>query len=217
MDLRTISASIVILFAAMLPLYGGMYDEADMLESGKLYRVRTDRKLPCEYLQITLADNPAEFRPDKKRLVRVLLLGSDKKTVLQRLDVNEFDGCTAEQGDFNFDGYRDFRSFLWEQSGTGGRYFVHFIFDPKKRRYVSCPELDKLSTPYPDYQRKLIMSYSRGGGMYSVAQEHQWVNGKLVVVSEVWRGSDDEGWFTEYSTFENGVKKHSKRIHLHDE
>jgi len=195
-----------------------MYDETP-LESGLLYRVRLDGKLPCEYLQITLTDAPTEYRPNKKRLTKILLLDSDKKTVLQRFDSEDldFDGASAEEGDFNFDGYRDFRSILWEQCGTGGRSFAHFVFNPQKRRYERCPQLDVLSSPYPDYQKKLIASYSRGGGMYSTHREYRWINGKLVVLSEVWRSGDDKGWFTEYSTYADGTKKKSKRIYLSEE
>jgi hypothetical protein len=185
----------------------GMYDSEE-LESGMLYRVRMDRKLPCEFLQITLAPSPTEFRPQKKSLVKVLLLAFDRKSVLQRFSESDlsFDGSSAEQEDFNFDGYRDFRTFLWQESGSGGRCFAHYLFDPRTRRYKESPELDELMSPYPDYQKKTVRSYSRGGGMYSTAREHRWVKGKLIVLSEVWRDRDEKGWFTEYSDFKDGAK-----------
>jgi hypothetical protein len=204
---------IVILAVITLSSYGGMYDE-DPLESGLLYRVRMDGKLPCEYLQVTLSPNPSEFRPAAQKLVKVLLLDSDKKTILQRFNEKDFiGGSTTDGGDFNFDGYRDFRSMLREHSGRGGRFFTHYTFDPKTRRYLPCQELNDLSSPYPDYQKKLMTSLSRGGGMYSHHREYRWVGEKLEVVSEVWRDGDDKGWFTEYSTFENGIKKKSKRVY----
>ncbi len=54
--------------------------------------------------------------------------------------------------------------------------------------------------------------------MYSTAREYRWVNGKLVVISEVKRDRDEiGGWYTEYSTFKNGAKQHSKRIYRKDE
>ena len=203
--------------AASLFAHADSDDPEDHLESGKLYRVRMDGKLPCEYLQVTLADDPDdEYRLGRKRLVKALLLASDKKTVLQRITLGGFNGCTAEQGDFNFDGYRDFRSFLWQESGTGGRRFVHFVFDPKTHRYISCAQLDDLFSPYPDYQKILVWTYSRGGGMYSNCRTYRWRDGHLEPVSEVWRSGDERGWFTEYSTYENGIKKRSRRVYLHD-
>jgi len=137
MKSRASIAAITLSLTALQSLYGGMF-ESDMLESGMLYRVRMEGKLPCEYLQVTMESSPSDFRPDKQRLAKVLLLAADKKTVLQRITDITFDGCTAEQDDFNFDGYRDFRSFLWQESGSGGHFYRHFVFDPKIRRYVSC-------------------------------------------------------------------------------
>ena len=94
--------------------------------------------------------------------------------------------------------------------------FVHFLYDPKTRRYVRCPQLDALPSPYPDYEEKVITSYGRGGGMYSRAQKHRWDEGKLLLISEVWRDKDEKGYFTEYSTFRGGKKIKSRRFYLHD-
>jgi hypothetical protein len=196
--------------------HGSMYDE-EPLESGLLYRVRMDRKLPCPYLQVTMGETPIDWDAHRIGIIKVLLLAGDRKTVLQRMEGKtlEVRGLKPEQGDFNFDGYRDFRCMVWH--GSGGRGFIHFLFDPKKQRYVRCPALDELWSPYPDYERKILRSNSRGGGMYSRYREYRWVDGRLVVISEVWRDHDDEkGYFTEYSTFKNGKKVRSVRSYLKD-
>jgi hypothetical protein len=204
----------ILLTITSLTINAGIYDSEE-LESGLLYGVRMDGHRPCEFLQITLVPDPIDCRPQQRRLTKVLLLANDKKSVLQRLSDSDLSGYGAEQEDLNFDGYRDFRSFI--SGGTGGRTFKHYLFDPKMRRYKASPELDCLVSPYPDYQEKIIRSYSRGGGMYSTAREHQWVNGKLIVLCEVWRDRDEKGWFTEYSDFKDGVKIRSRRMYLKTE
>lgn len=206
--------TVILLVGFLLTAWG---DDHPPLESGLLYRVHLKSKQPCEYLKVILEPSPTEFRPRKVRLVKALLLAPNKITVLQRLPEKgafEFDGSTAEQGDFNFDGWLDFRTCLWGESGSGGHFYIHYLFDPKTKRYVQSKELDALSSPKPDYDEKVIYSYARNGGMSSLRQKYQWSDGKLILLSEVLRNSDEKGFFTEYSVYKNGKKIRSEKVYL---
>lgn len=208
-------------------LFGATFADsrADMpvFESGLLYRVRMDLKQPCEFIQIRTEPDPQEFRPQKTRLSRMIFLAPNRKTVLQKFpdllhDGADFDASWVEYGDFNFDGYRDFRVYLYGVSGSAGRRYWHYLFNSKTRRYEASHELNQLTSTSFDGREKVVRSYERNGGMYSLAGNYRWRAEKLVLISEVLRGHDEKkGYFTQYSDFTNPDKPKARRVYLSDE
>lgn len=219
---------ILVAFLFSMKLSGFYGDGTTPLESDLFYRINPKSENPAYYLRIRTGKVNAEFEPDRARLIEADVYASNKKTIVQRihfypmaknLDTGLYEGGDVlakgvDQGDFNFDGYLDFEGWLWEEGGSGGCPAIHYLFDPKLKRYVGCQQLDQLISTGFDDQEEVVRSYGRGGGMYSTAETYKWIKGKLVLLKKVERSRDDKGYYTEYSDFSISGHPHVCRVYL---
>lgn len=80
--------------------------------------------------------------------------------------------------DINFDGYEDIRM------RTGNHSYVFWVFDPNVEEFIRYKELELLSDPYLDFDKKEIVSSWTFGCCRSGSSHYKYVNNKLTLIEE---------------------------------
>lgn len=89
-----------------------------------------------------------------------------------------------EFGDFNFDGYTDFRLIEFLPAGPNVAYF-NAIYDPKTHKHVVAVELNGLSAPTFDSQNKQVVSEWRGNAATHGRDVFVWDGPDLILRERV--------------------------------
>ena len=103
-----------------------------------------------------------------------------------------FQECKVE--DVNFDGYPDFHYVNYEGNHRMSFYTV-WIWNPKKNCFEHVEELEEIVNFSVDAERKMIVSWLRGG-LAAVSENHyQYLNGKLECVRslDIFPSRDKDG------------------------
>ena len=85
-----------------------------------------------------------------------------------------------EFGDFNFDGYTDFRLIEFLPAGPNVAYF-NAIYDPKTHKHVAATHLNMVSAPEFDAGNKLVISEWRGNAVTHGRDVFAWEGQDLVL------------------------------------
>jgi hypothetical protein len=93
--------------------------------------------------------------------------------------------------DMNFDGHLDFGVFELLPASPNTSY-LHFIWNPKKHRFVRNHELDKVVSAEFDAKKKLIYSVWRDGCCLHGTDVYRWQGDRLINISRVERKDDPE-------------------------
>lgn len=115
------------------------------------------------------------------------------RTVLEDVDSRAPLGMEAngfEFGDFNFDGYTDFRLIEFLPAGPNVAYF-NAIYNPKTHRHVVATQLNMLSAPDFDAAKKQVTSEWRGNAATYGADTYTWDGPDLVLKKRVVSMYDD--------------------------
>jgi len=86
--------------------------------------------------------------------------------------------------DMNFDGHLDFGVFELLPASPNTSY-LHFIWNPKKHRFVRNPELDEVVSAEFDAKKKLIYSTWRASCCHHGTDVYRWQGGRLIKISRV--------------------------------
>lgn len=85
-----------------------------------------------------------------------------------------------EFGDFNFDGYTDFRLIEFLPAGPNVAYF-NAIYDPKIHKHVAAAHLNMVSAPEFDAKSNLVISEWRGNAATHGRDVFAWEGTDLVM------------------------------------
>jgi len=97
-----------------------------------------------------------------------------------------------EFGDFNFDGYTDFRLIEFLPAGPNVAYYSA-IYDPATGRHVTSDALNMVSAPAFDAETKLVVSEWRGNAATHGSDQFAWDAGVLVLRKRVVSEFDGNG------------------------
>jgi len=89
-----------------------------------------------------------------------------------------------EFGDFNFDGYTDFRLIEFLPAGPNIAYF-NAIYDPKAHKHVVAADLNALSAPTFNSQTKQVVSEWRGNAVTHGRDVFAWDGADLILRERV--------------------------------
>ncbi len=120
--------------------------------------------------------------PDGK--ARTVLNDVDSRAPMS-MEANGF-----EFGDFNFDGYTDFRLIEFLPAGPNVAYF-NAIYDPRTHRHVVSTQLNMLSAPQFDAARNLVVSEWRGNAATHGSDTYTWDGADLILKKRVVSMYDD--------------------------
>lgn len=95
-----------------------------------------------------------------------------------------------EFGDFNFDGYTDFRLIEFLPAGPNVAYF-NAIYNPKTHRHVVSTQLNMLSAPEFDAAKNQVTSEWRSNAATYGADTYTWDGSDLVLKKRVVSMYDD--------------------------
>lgn len=85
-----------------------------------------------------------------------------------------------EFGDFNFDGYQDFRLIEFLPAGPNVAYY-NALYDPARGRHVMADALNMVSAPSFDAAEQLVVSEWRGNAVTHGTDSFAWDDGELVL------------------------------------
>lgn len=97
-----------------------------------------------------------------------------------------------EFGDFNFDGYQDFRLIEFLPAGPNVAYY-NALYDPRKGRHVTADALNMVSAPSFDAAEKLVISAWRGNAVTHGTDSFAWDDGELLLRKRTVSVFDDAG------------------------
>ncbi len=95
-----------------------------------------------------------------------------------------------EFGDFNFDGYTDFRLIEFLPAGPNVAYF-NAIYDPQTHKHVVAAELNALSAPTFDSKTKMVVSEWRGNAITHGRDVFAWDGPNLILRERIVSMYDD--------------------------
>jgi hypothetical protein len=144
---------------------------------------------------------PNEAIEGFQRITEIILISSDRHHVLQRIHPEvDLDARDIEYGDFNWDGFMDFRIYDRQVSGNGCRIYHNYLFHADTQRYTPCAVLDKLYSVCFDDQEKTVQTFPRSGGSDYASGTYRWHGAHLFLISEVHYGHDQKmRFFMEYT------------------
>ena len=104
--------------------------------------------------------------------------------VIDNLNAQTPIGEAFQIEDMNFDGYLDFRLIEFLPM-TPNIPYLFWLFDPKTREFVRNLDLQKMTFPEFDANKKLIISSWKDQGHASGTDYYQWIENKPVLVRQV--------------------------------
>lgn len=190
----------------------------DHFESGVLFRVTPTSESQKLFASLRASDAKHEVLGDYRGISRVRLVAGDRRRVLQELP--GISGCYADDaqiGDFNFDGYKDFRFYSRIESGKGWGIYHHFVFNPRSQRFEACEELDKLPWPHFDHETKQALAMSKAGGGIHCFTWYRWSGRRLQMIRRVNSDRNEHGRMFTDITVRLSSGKLSRTRHYVDE
>jgi|GEM_PF-3502613 len=123
---------------------------------------------------------------DELHVLRIETAGSESGKARATFDVDSRAPMTMEAngfefGDFNFDGYTDFRLIEFLPAGPNIAYF-NAVFDPSSGRHVAATGLNTLSAPEFEKDGKRVVSGWRGNAVTYGTDTFVWEGPDLVLV-----------------------------------
>jgi hypothetical protein len=94
---------------------------------------------------------------------------------------SDFFGFVIE--DMNFDGYKDIRIQSFVPAGPNTPYY-YWLWDNNISQYVRNEDLEKITSPEFDNEKKLVVSHIRISAMEYWTHKYKYENNELILISE---------------------------------
>lgn len=91
--------------------------------------------------------------------------------------------------DLNFDGYLDLR-LLDNEGATGNNWYVSFLYDPEKGKFIQNWHLSSQSGLIVDSKNKQLSTYNRCGWCYEFIKYYKYRNGHYILSKIEWTDMD---------------------------
>jgi hypothetical protein len=163
------------------------------------------------------------FGDEAGATVRIDVLDEQKHEIVETLPFPTGEGAMLGGGpprlkavDLNFDGYQD----LMLQAGagaTGNVWYVVWLFDPEKGKFILAPELTDLEGLEADPAEKVLTTFGKGGaaGQVCSGARYRWEGGRLEMVRSVTQDQNAGGFVRVIREMEDGrlviVRKEIRR------
>jgi hypothetical protein len=93
--------------------------------------------------------------------------------------------------DLNFDGYEDIA--VLQNNATANTLELYWLYDPAKKKFEESVELEAISSAAFDHENREITSFWRSSCCDHGYSTYRYINGKLLLVSEIEENSTPDG------------------------